>query len=213
MNQQATPERRRAISDLLTSAQWPFPDFRHRGRPRLPAGPAVSRTPAHEPSLPAFFPAGSHVRARRGWRADRAIGRPEGVVRPSASLNETTPTPRWLQFPTGWPVGPLLTGRDPGTRPTPRLFPDGGGLDHVLAGLSPHRSGVDLADLPSNRPAAPGNVLPHRPVLHCEGLLINCGDAYRPARNIFAGLRTWRKTAFRPSPASSFRKSMAQGWR
>ena len=106
-----------------------------------------------------------------------AIGRPAGVVRSSASVSETKPTPRWLQFPAGWPVGPLLTGRDPGTRPTPRLFPDGGGLDHVLAGLSPRRSGVDLADLPSNRPAAPGNVLPPRPVLHCEGLLINCGDA------------------------------------
>ena len=49
--------------------------------------------------------------------------------------------------------------------------------DNALFGSFNPRPGVHLADLQSDRPAAPGGILPHRPVLHRQRLLIVGGNA------------------------------------
>jgi hypothetical protein len=51
-------------------------------------------------------------------------------------------------------------------------FPATGGFQQFLAGFSFRRARVYLADLQSNRPAAPRGILPHGPVLHRQRLLI-----------------------------------------
>ena len=107
-----------------------------------------------------------------------AIARPAGVVRSSASVSDTKPTPRWLQ---------LLKGcQQIRYRPAPAVQPPhqhnidlatAGGLQQFLASFSLGRTGADLTDIHGNGPAPPGSVLLHGATLHRQRLLIVRGNA------------------------------------
>jgi hypothetical protein len=56
-------------------------------------------------------------------------------------------------------------------------LPASGRFQQLLTRLSLRRAGANLTDLQSDRPASPGGILTHRPVLHGESLLVIGGNA------------------------------------
>src|SRR5262249_38393966 len=95
------------------------------------------------------------------------------VVRSSASVKETKPTPRCSS---SWSVAirsvtdrPQRSNRQTRTTSMSRRT---GGFHQPLTPFPLHRSRVHLTDVQGDRPTTPGRVLPHRPVLHDQRLLI-----------------------------------------
>jgi len=96
--------------------------------------------------------------------------------------NETDP--EMLQF--------LQCGEQVRDRPAPAIqsphqhqvdLPAASGFQESLAGFSARGPGVHLANLHSNRPTAPGGILPHGAALHRQGLLVIGGNTGIQARS------------------------------
>ena len=106
------------------------------------------------------------------------MARPAGVVRSSASVNETKPTPRWLQL--------LKCRNQIRDRPAPAIqTPDQYDIDFAAASGSEQRRALfalrrtraDLFDVRSYAPAALGGVLAHGTDLQGQSLLVVRGNA------------------------------------
>src|SRR6185437_11174551 len=130
-----------------------------------------------------------------------AMARPAGVVRSSASVSETKPTPRCSS-------SCRVASRSVTERPqrssrhtrTTVDFTTARGFDELFTSLSLDSAGTDITDLQGDRPAASCNVLPQRTYLHRERLLI----VRRNAR-VQTGAQHFRRSSWLAENVSGFR--------
>ena len=181
---------RRAISDLLTPARCSF-------RISAACTAAVAGRPSRFPFSRAWAKP-ARVRSRRISRSNSAkmasrpaIARPAGVVRSSASVSDTKPTPRCSS---SWSVAsrsvtdrPQRSSRHTSTTSISRRRAASSSFSRASR---LRRTGAHLADLQGDRPAAPGGILPHGAALHRKCLLIVRGNA-----GVQAGAEHFRRSS------------------
>jgi hypothetical protein len=111
------------------------------------------------------------------------MARPMGVVRSSASVNDTNPTPEMAEF--------LERRHQVGHRSSPAIqaphqyhvdFAAAGRVQHFLAQRTLGCAGTNLFHLHHNAPASPRGILPHDPALQGKSLLVVGGDTSVEAR-------------------------------
>ena len=157
---------RRAISALATPARWSL-------RISAACATAVAGRPRRLPFCRAWA-SPARVRSPRISRSNAAntasnpaIARPAGVVRSSASVSDTKPTPRCSS---SWSVASRsVTDRPQPVQPPYQHDIDLAatcGLQKFLPRLSLHRAGANFTDLHGDRPAPPSGILPPSATLH-----------------------------------------------
>jgi len=106
------------------------------------------------------------------------MARPAGVVRSSASVSDTKPTPRCSSSCSV--ASRSVTERPQRSRRPHQHYIDlsaAGGLEQFLTSFALGPSGANLTDLHADRPAASGGILPHGAALHRKCLLVIGGNA------------------------------------
>jgi hypothetical protein len=139
------------------------------------------------PSLFPFCRAQARPARTRSFRISRsnsakiaskpAIARPSRVVKSSASVNETKPTPGCSSSCSV--ASRSVTDRPQRVQPPHQDdidLPATCGLQQLFAGLPSRRAGANLTNLHDYCPAAPGGILAHGAILHRQRLLVVCGN-------------------------------------
>ena len=167
---------RRAISDLLTPARCSF---------RISAAwtAAVAGRPSRRPFCRACA-SPARVRSRRTSLSNSAkmaskpaMARPAGVVRSSASVRETKPTPRcsssWRVASRSVTERPQRSSHHTSTRSISRRRAASNNFSRASRRTAPELTSRTCKAI---MPTSPGCILPHCPVLHRQRLLVVRGN-------------------------------------